>query len=150
MFTDHHSVSRMIGMQELAQLQVPPIPKNTCYCILPCSQLASTPGAMFSECRTPTNCKHRSSAVPRTPTFLFHYPGTHKTTMARVQARPTTLYQTACCASIGRSVPAPGNPPCRISYVNRLHGRLPLHSRAQCRLICRYGMGDHPCRVPRY
>ena len=37
---------------------------QTCYCILPCSQLASTPGAMFSECRTPTNCKHRSSAVP--------------------------------------------------------------------------------------
>ena len=34
------------------------------YCILPCSQLASTPGAMSSEYRTPTNCKHRSSAVP--------------------------------------------------------------------------------------
>ena len=30
---------------------------------LPCSQLASTPGAMFSEYRTPTNCRHRSSAV---------------------------------------------------------------------------------------
>ena len=29
----------MIGMQELAQLQVPLIPKNTYYCTLPCSQI---------------------------------------------------------------------------------------------------------------
>ena len=50
-----------------------------------------------------------------TLTFLSHYPGTQETTMARVQARPTTLHQTACCAPIGRSVPAPGNPSCGIS-----------------------------------
>ena len=35
------------------------------------------------------------------------FSGTQETTMARVQARPTTLYQTACCTPIGRSVPAP-------------------------------------------
>ena len=32
-FTVHLSASRMIGMQELAQLQEPPTHKNTCYCI---------------------------------------------------------------------------------------------------------------------
>ena len=45
---------------------------------------------------------------------------------------------------------APWNPPCGISKVNRLHGGLPVHSRAQCRLLCGYGMGDHLCRVPRH
>ena len=47
--------------------------------------------------------------------FYPIYPGTQETTMARVQARPATLYQTAGCASIGRSVPAPGNPFCGVS-----------------------------------
>ena len=30
------------------------------------------------------------------------------------------------------------------------HGRLPFHSRAQRRLVCRNGMGNHPCWIPRH
>ena len=39
----------------------------------------------------------------------------------------------------------PPNSSGRVSQINRLHGRFPLHSRAQCRLVCRNGMGNHPC-----
>ena len=42
MSTDRHSASRMIGMQELAQLQAPLIPKNTYYCILPSTAVILT------------------------------------------------------------------------------------------------------------
>ena len=36
-------------------------PRNTSCFTSPCSQLASIPGAMFSECLIPTNCKLKSS-----------------------------------------------------------------------------------------
>ena len=123
----------------------PRIP-TTAYChvpnwpphLVPCSRSTGRPPTASTD-HQPCN---------ETLTFLSHYPGTQETTMARIQARPTTFHQTAGCAPIGRSVLAPQNPACGIFEVNRLHGGLPIHSRAQCSLICGYGMGDHPCRIP--
>ena len=70
--------------------------------LVPCSRSAGRPPTASTD----------HQPCHETLTFLSHYPGTQETTMARVQARPTTLYQTACCAPIGRSVPAPWNPSC--------------------------------------
>ena len=147
MFTDHLSASRMIGMQELAQLQEPPTPKNTCLLL----HIAMFPIGAHTWCHVlgvPDTNQLQAQIISRAMKLLRFCPITpahRKPPWPGVQARPATLYQTAGCASIGRSVPAPGNPFCGVSQVSRLHGRLPLHSRAQCRLVCRYGMGDHPC-----
>ena len=55
--------SKMTGKKEPAQLQARHTPRNTSYFTSPCSQLASTPGATFSGCLLPSNCKLKSSIV---------------------------------------------------------------------------------------
>ena len=59
------SLSKQDDWKEPAQLQARHTPRNTSCYILPCSQLASTPGAMSLECLMPTNCKLKSSFVQR-------------------------------------------------------------------------------------
>ena len=53
----------MTGRKEPAQLQARHTPRNTSYFTSPRSQLASTPGATFSGCLLPINCKLKSSIV---------------------------------------------------------------------------------------
>ena len=64
--------------------------------------------------------------------------------MAGIRARHATLHQIVGCPPIGRSVLAPRRSAYRRFKVSRVHGRLAVPPRAQCRFLCRNGVGNHP------
>ena len=70
MSTDRHSASRMIGMQELAQLQAPLIPKNTCHVpnwpphLVPCSRSTGRPPTAGTDHQP---CNETIAFLPITP-----------------------------------------------------------------------------------
>ena len=55
------SLSKMIGMQDVARLRALHTPRSTSSYTLPCSQSQYMPNPMFSEYPLLTNCKHKSS-----------------------------------------------------------------------------------------
>ena len=107
-------------------------------CMVPCEGRPIAPASSSADhTQSPTGIAIRSN-----------HPSTPQTAMDRIQTEPTPLHSADYSTPLNRNLQTNERHYSRIQSADRTAWSRPIDPRAQCRVVCRHGVGRNPSRIP--